>query len=46
MAKIQFTLMEVLGIPETYKILRLKHYVHSPLEKSLIEREVQYFKES
>ena len=24
--------------PEACKILRLKHYLHSPLEKSLIER--------
>ena len=31
---------------EAYKILRLKHYLHSPLEKTLIERVVQYFKES
>ena len=31
--------------PQACKILRLKHYLHSPLEKSLIERVVQYFKD-
>ena len=32
--------------PEACKILRVKHYLHSPLEKSLIERNVvQYFKD-
>ena len=31
--------------PEACKILRLKHYLHSPLEKSLIERVIQYFKD-
>ena len=31
--------------PEACKILRLKHYLHSPLEKSLIERIIQYFKD-
>jgi hypothetical protein len=32
--------------PEACKILRLKYYLHSPLEKSLIERiVVQYFKD-
>ena len=31
--------------PETCKILKLKHYLHSPLEKSLIERVMQYFKD-
>jgi hypothetical protein len=30
--------------PEACKILRLKHYLHSPLEKSLIERVIQYLK--
>ena len=30
--------------PEACKILRLKHYLHSPLE-SLIERVIQYFKD-
>ena len=29
---------------EAYHILRLKHYLHSPFEKSLIERVNQYFK--
>ena len=38
MVNIQSTLMVVHGIPEAYKILRLKHYLHSPLEKTLIER--------
>ena len=31
--------------PEACKILKLKHYLHSPLEKSLIERVMQYFKD-
>ena len=31
--------------PEACKILRLKHYLHSPLEKNLIERVIQYFKD-
>ena len=29
---------------EACNVLRLKHYLHSPLEKSLIERVNQYFK--
>ncbi len=45
MESIQFTLMVVHGYPPACKILRLKHYLHSPLEKSLIERVVQYFKD-
>ena len=31
--------------PETCNVLRLKHYLHSPLEKSLMERVNQYFKD-
>jgi putative transposase len=31
--------------PEACKLLKLKHYLHSPLEKSLIERVMQYFKD-
>jgi putative transposase len=31
--------------PEACKILRLKHNLHSSLEKNLIERVVQYFKD-
>jgi putative transposase len=31
--------------PEACKILRLKHYLYSPSEKSLIERIIQYFKD-
>ena len=46
MVNIQSKLRVVHGIPEAYKILRLKHYLHSPLEKTLIERVIQYFKES
>jgi putative transposase len=30
---------------EACSIIGLKHYLHSPLEKSLIERVVQYFKD-
>src|ERR671915_1399627 len=30
---------------EACNVLRLKHYLHSPLEKSLIERVNQYFKD-
>ena len=33
------------GYDETCKILKLKHYLHSPLEKSLMERVNQYFKD-
>ena len=31
--------------PEACKILKLKHYLYSSLEKSLIERVIQYFKD-
>ena len=31
--------------PEACKALRLKHYLHSSFEKSLMERVVQYFKD-
>ena len=31
--------------PEACKLLGLKQYLHSPLEKSLIERMMQYFKD-
>ena len=31
--------------PEACKVLRLKHNLHSPLERSLIERVIQYFKD-
>jgi len=31
--------------PEAYTVLRLKHYLHSPLEKSWMERINQYFKD-
>ena len=31
--------------PEACKINELKHYLHSPLEKSMIERLMQYFKD-
>jgi putative transposase len=31
--------------PEACKILRLKHYLHSSIEKSLMERVNQYFKD-
>jgi putative transposase len=31
--------------PQACKILKLKHYLHSTLEKNLIERVVQYFKD-
>ncbi|HJU58369.1 MAG TPA: hypothetical protein VJ583_01355 [Nitrososphaeraceae archaeon] len=30
---------------EACNVIGLKHYLHSPLEKSLIERVVQYFKD-
>jgi hypothetical protein len=32
-------------ISSTCKILRLKHYLHAPLEKSLIEKDSTAFKE-
>ena len=31
--------------PEACKVLDVKHYIHTPLEKSLIERVIQYFKD-
>ncbi|MGE0389364.1 MAG: DDE-type integrase/transposase/recombinase [Candidatus Nitrosocosmicus sp.] len=31
--------------PMAYKFLRLDHHVHSPLEKSMIERTMQYIKD-
>ena len=31
--------------PEACKVLDVKHYIHTPLEKSLIERVMQYFKD-
>jgi putative transposase len=31
--------------PEACKVLKMKHYIHSSLEKSLIERIIQYFKD-
>jgi len=31
--------------PEACKVLKLKHYLHSPLEKSVIERVIQCFKD-
>jgi len=30
---------------QAFSVLRLKHYLHSPLEKSLMERVNQYFKD-
>jgi putative transposase len=43
MENIQFTLMVVLGMMNL--VLRLKHYLHSSVEKSMIERVMQYFKD-
>lgn len=31
--------------PQACKFLKLKHHIHSPLEKSLIERAMQYIKD-
>jgi putative transposase len=31
--------------PEACKVLNVNHYIHKPLEKSLIERIMQYFKD-
>jgi putative transposase len=31
--------------PESCKVLNVKHYIHTPLEKRLIERVMQYFKD-
>ncbi|HSF49521.1 MAG TPA: hypothetical protein VLA74_02070, partial [Nitrososphaeraceae archaeon] len=31
--------------PEACNVLRLKHYLHSPFQKSLMERVNQYFKD-
>ncbi len=30
---------------QAYKFLNLNHHIHSPLEKSLIERSIQYIKD-
>ena len=45
MENILFILMVVHGIDEACNVFRLKHYLHSPLEKSLMERVNQYFKD-
>src|SRR4051794_1185539 len=38
--------MEVLGIyPQACRFLKLKHHIHSPYEKSIIERTMQYIKD-
>ena len=42
---LQFTLMGVHGILKSVFFLHLKHKLHSSLEKSLIERVMQYFKD-
>ncbi len=44
MEDIQFTLM-VVRYDEACNILKLKHYLHSSIEKSLMERVNQYFKD-
>lgn len=31
--------------PTACQFLKLKHHIHSPLEKSLIERKIQYIKD-
>ena len=31
--------------PQACNFLHLKHHLHSPLEKSLVERAIQYFKD-
>ena len=31
--------------PQACRFLKLKHHIHSPLEKSLVERTVQYIKD-
>ena len=45
MEDILFILMVVHSIDEACNILRLKHYLHSPFQKSLMERVNQYFKD-
>jgi putative transposase len=32
--------------PEACNVLRLKHYLHSPFQKSLMERVNQYFRQN
>ena len=34
-----------LWYPQACKFLKLKHHIHSPFEKSLIERTMQYIKD-
>src|SRR5574342_269615 len=46
MKNITYILMVVLGIQtEACNVLRLKHFLHSPFEKSLMERVNRYFKD-
>ena len=45
MENIQCIQMVVHGMMKHVMYLRLKHYLHSPLEKSLMERVNQYFKD-
>ena len=45
MENIQCTQMVELGYHEACKVLGLKHYLQSSIEKSLMERVNQYFKD-
>ena len=45
MEDIHFTQMEVHGIMKHVNVIGLKHYLHSSIEKSLMERVNQYFKD-
>ena len=45
MESILYTQMEVHGIMKHVNIMGLKHYLHSSIEKSLMERVNQYFKD-
>ena len=45
MENIQYILMDGTWYDEACNVLRLKHYLHSSIEKSLMERVNQYFKD-
>ena len=45
MESILYSQMEVHDMMKHVKILKLKHYLHSSIEKSLMERVNQYFKD-
>ncbi len=45
MANIKFSTDGGTWYPQATKLLKLKHHIHSPFEKSIIERTIQYVKD-